>query len=67
MMKEYAAMTSRQRMLAAMSFEEIDRPPCSFMLYKGLLAGSRDYRHFVEQQLEWGWTRTFRCPPANRG
>jgi uroporphyrinogen-III decarboxylase len=54
MMKEYANMTSRQRMLAAMSFEEIDRPPCSFMLYKELLAGSRDYLHFVEQQLQMG-------------
>jgi uroporphyrinogen-III decarboxylase len=54
MMKEYANITSRQRMLAAMSFEEIDRPPCSFMLYKGLLGGSRDYLHFVEQQLQMG-------------
>jgi uroporphyrinogen-III decarboxylase len=54
MMKEYTAMTSRQRMLAAMSFEANDRPPCSFMLYKGLLAGSRDYLHFVERQLEMG-------------
>jgi uroporphyrinogen-III decarboxylase len=54
MMKEYANITSRQRMLAALSFEEIDRPPCSFMLYKGLLAGSRDYLHFVEQQLQMG-------------
>jgi hypothetical protein len=54
MKKEYAAMTSRQHMLAAMSFEAIDRPACSFMLYKGLLAGSRDYRHFVERQLEMG-------------
>jgi uroporphyrinogen-III decarboxylase len=66
-MKTYASMSSRQRMLAALNCEEIDRPPCSFMLYKGLWATSRDYLHFVERQLQLGLDAFVQIPARQPG
>ena len=36
-------MSSRQRLLAALSCQEPDYPPCSLMLYKGLKSICQDY------------------------
>ncbi len=66
-MNTYSSMTSRQRMLAALKCEEIDRPPCSFMLYKALWAKSRDYLHFIERQLELGLDTYIQLPPRQHG
>ena len=66
-MHKYMTMTSRQRMLAALGCEEIDRPPCSFMLYKGLWEKSRDYLQFIERQLELGLDAFVQIPPRPPG
>lgn len=56
-------MSSRQRMLAALSCREPDRPPCSFMLYKGLKSTCQDYAEFVERQVELGLDAFVELPP----
>jgi uroporphyrinogen-III decarboxylase len=66
-MKDYSSLTSRQQMLAALELEQIDRPPCSFMLYKGLWAKSRDYLHFIQMQLELGLDAYVQLPPRQHG
>jgi uroporphyrinogen-III decarboxylase len=62
-MNSYYNMTSRQRLLTALNCDEIDIPPCSFMMYKGLLSRSHDYLHFVQQQLELGLDTYVQIPP----
>jgi len=57
------AMSSRQRMLAALNCQEPDHPPCSFMLYKGLKSTCRDYAEFVERQVELGLDAFVELPP----
>ncbi len=47
-------MTSRERMLAAMSGEPVDYTPCSFMAFFNLRGRARDEVSFVEQQLAMG-------------
>jgi hypothetical protein len=47
-------MTSRERMLAAISGERPDHVPCSFMLYLDLLRQCRTDAEFVERQLAMG-------------
>lgn len=56
-------MTSRQRMLASISSQEVDHTPCSFMLYKGLLSKSIDYLDFLRRQLELGLDAYVQLPP----
>ena len=53
-MKPIPEMSSRQRMLAALSCQPVDHPPCSFMLYKGLLSTSQNYLDFLQRQLDLG-------------
>jgi hypothetical protein len=57
------SLSSRQRMLAAISCQEVDHTPCSFMLYKGLLSTSRDYLDFIQRQLDLGMDAFVQLPP----
>lgn len=47
-------MTSRERMLAAISGGKPDHVPCSFMLYLGLLRQCRTDAEYVERQVAMG-------------
>jgi hypothetical protein len=47
-------MTSRERMLAALSVREPDRVPCSFMLFNGLKSNCSNYAEFIERQVTMG-------------
>jgi len=47
-------MTSRERMLAALVYEESDYIPCSFMIFDNLYHKTETEREFVEKQLELG-------------
>ncbi|MGQ9683103.1 MAG: uroporphyrinogen decarboxylase family protein [Anaerolineae bacterium] len=57
------AMTSRERMLAALACREADYTPCCFMLYNGLKSTCRDYAEFVERQVEMGLDTYVELPP----
>jgi len=59
----FSTMSSRQRMLAALSCQQVDHPPCSFMLYKGLLSTSRDYLDFIQRELDLGLDAYVQLPP----
>ncbi|MDR3572788.1 MAG: uroporphyrinogen decarboxylase family protein [Anaerolineaceae bacterium] len=47
-------MTSRQRMIAALSHQSPDYVPCSFMLFNGLKSTCKDYEEFIEKQIALG-------------
>jgi len=47
-------MTSRERLLAALSHQEVDYVPCSFMIFRSLFERSRDDLDFIRQQLRLG-------------
>ena len=47
-------MSSKERLLAAMNFEETDYIPCAFMIFTALRSQCRDEYEFVERQLELG-------------
>ena len=47
-------MTSRERMLAALSNEQPDHVPCSFMIFAALRNQCKDQLEFVERQVEMG-------------
>jgi len=48
------SMSSKDRMLAAISYEQHDYTPCCFMLFFNQYARSNTQRQFVEAQLEMG-------------
>jgi hypothetical protein len=50
-------------MLAALACQEMDYPPCSFMLFNALRETSRDYLDFIERQLEMGLDAFVQIPP----
>lgn len=56
-------MSSRQRMLAALSGEKTEDIPCSFMLFNGLKTESRDYLDFIQRQLDLGLDAYVQIPP----
>ncbi|MBN1149521.1 MAG: hypothetical protein JXA78_19830 [Anaerolineales bacterium] len=58
-------MTSRGRMLAALSCQVVDRVPCSFMLYKGLLSQCESYLEFIQRQVEMGLDAFVQIPPRH--
>ena len=62
-------MTSRERMMAALSCEEPDYVPCSFMIFAVLRDRCRDQFEFVERQVEMGLDACVGLPvrPARRG
>ncbi len=61
------SMTSRQRMLAAIRFEELDHVPCSFMLFKGLWIQSTTYLDFIHEQIALGLDTFVQIPPRQPG
>jgi len=56
-------MSSRQRMLAALSGQKPDIVPCSFMLFNGLKTESQDYLDFIQRQLDLGLDAYVQIPP----
>jgi hypothetical protein len=56
-------MSSRQRMLSALSREKPGVVPCSFMMFNGLKAESTDYLDFIERQLDFGLDAYVQIPP----
>jgi len=58
-------MSSRQRMLAALSGRKPDHLPCSFMLFNGLKAQSHDYLDFIQRQLDLGLDPYVQIPPRS--
>jgi len=57
------SLSSRERMLAAIECRELDHIPCSFMLFNAVRERSRDYAHFVAQQVEMGLDAYVQVPP----
>ncbi len=47
-------MTSRERMLAAISGEQVDHVPCSFMLFYNLYESCRTESEYVEKSVDMG-------------
>jgi uroporphyrinogen-III decarboxylase len=56
-------MSSRQRMLAALDFQEPDHTPCSFMLFNALRDRSETYASFIERQMAMGLDAYVQIPP----
>lgn len=56
-------MSSRQRMLAALSGEKPEIIPCSFMLFNGIKTESQDYLDFIQRQLDLGLDAYVQIPP----
>lgn len=61
------SMSSRQRMLAALSHGDLDHVPCSFMLYGGLKERCASYGEFIERQLDMGLDACVQLPPRPPG
>ncbi|MEW6092922.1 MAG: uroporphyrinogen decarboxylase family protein [Chloroflexota bacterium] len=59
------SLSSRQRMLAAVSCQPPDHTPCAFMLFKGLHTRSRNYLDFLEAQLALGLDTVVQLPPRS--
>jgi hypothetical protein len=55
-------MSSRQRMLAALSCQQPDHIPCSFMLYNALKERCSSYTEFVERQVAMGLDAVVQIP-----
>jgi uroporphyrinogen-III decarboxylase len=55
--------SSRDRMLAALSCQPIDHPPCCFMQFSALESRCRDQFAMVDQLLAWGLAATVQMPP----
>lgn len=47
-------MTSRERMLAAISCEPVDYTPCSFMIFYNMMMRCATHGEFLERQVEMG-------------
>jgi hypothetical protein len=56
------AMTSRERMQAALACQAPDHTPCAFMMYKGLKDHSSDNRAFIQAQMELGLDTVVELP-----
>ena len=56
-------MTSRQRLIAAISHDDLDHIPCAFMIHGGLKERCESYEEFIEQQLEMGLDAFVQLPP----
>ncbi len=53
-MGKKSKMTSKERMLAALEYKEVDYIPCSFMLFFNMYRTSNTEQEAVERQLELG-------------
>jgi len=60
-------MNSRERLLAAIDLKEPAKIPCSFMLFKGLWAQSKDYLDFIQRQVALGLDAYVQIPPRQPG
>lgn len=58
-------MSSRERMLAAITCQNQVAPPCSFMLFKGLQMATQDYAEFIRKQVDMGLDAYVMLPPRN--
>ena len=56
-------VSSRQKMLTALSGGKPETVPCSFMLFNGLKTESRDYLDFIQRQLDLGLDAYVQIPP----
>ncbi len=56
-------LSSRDRMLAALSCQTPDHPPCSFMIFGALHQRADSYLDFVERQLALGLDAFVMLPP----
>ncbi len=56
-------MSSRQRMLAALSGQKPKTVPCSFMLFNALKTESQNYLDFIQRQLDLGLDAYVQIPP----
>ena len=56
-------LSSRQRLIAAISNGDLDHIPSSFMLYGGLKERCTSYEEFIERQLEMGLDAFVQLPP----
>jgi uroporphyrinogen-III decarboxylase len=57
------AMSSRERLISALTHQNPDHTPCAFMLYGALHKSSRDYLEFIDRQLEMGLDTFVELPP----
>src|SRR5512136_2029103 len=58
-----SSLSSRERMLAALTCQEADHTPCAFMAFKGLHIQSRSYLDFLERQMALGLDTCVELPP----
>ncbi len=56
-------LSSRERMLAALSCALVDYPPCCFMQFSGLEAKCNSQLQMAEQYLAWGMDAMIQVPP----
>jgi uroporphyrinogen-III decarboxylase len=56
-------MSSRDRMLNALSCRSVDHPPCCFIQFTALEDRCRDQVEMVEQLTAWGLDATVQVPP----
>lgn len=47
-------MTSKERMLAALEYKEVDYTPCSFMLFSNLYEKCQSEQEYIEKQVKLG-------------
>ncbi len=56
-------LTSRERLLTALSCGQPDYVPCAFMIFGALHSRCKDYAEFVERQVELGLDAFVELPP----
>jgi hypothetical protein len=61
--RESMERSSRERMLAALTCQPLDDPPCCFMQFTALEARSRNQFEMVDRLLAWGLDATVQVPP----
>jgi len=59
------AMSSRERLISALTYQNPDHTPCAFMLYGGLHKSSRDYLDFIDRQIAMGLDTFVELPPRD--
>lgn len=55
-------MSSKERMLAAITLQDVDYIPCSFMIFSALRSRSRNQQEFIEGQLKLGLDTVVNIP-----
>ena len=57
------AMSSRERMLNALTCRPVDHPPCCFIQFTALESRCRDQLEMADQMLAWGLDAMIQVPP----